>query len=282
MMKIFTCAVLLLAAASCASNPKVAAPQAPAVRPIVIGEQRLVTSSALGDTREINIWLPPSYEKTDARYPVIYLIDGALDQDFPHIAGLAQYGAISWAFEEAIVVGVQTKDRRAELTWRSSDPAELRDFPSNGNSAAFRRFLTDEVKPLIEKNYRASGEDALLGESLAGLFIVETFLKHPETADDYIAISPSLWWDFGALGKEAKKSLDDFPKGERKIYLAIASEKGTMRDAMLSLLAGLKKEKPKGVAWTFSDRPDLEHSTIYHREALEALVWTFPRTSEEK
>lgn len=273
--------VLTLAlVAACAGSPD-PAPPAPAVKPIVIGEQRIVQSAVLGDAREINIWLPPSYARSGKRYPVLYLLDGALDQDFHHIAGLAQYGALSGSFEELIVVGVQTKDRRAELTWRSSDAAEIRDFPTNGNSAAFREFLTGELKPLIEANYRVSGEDALMGESLAGLFVAESFLKHPETADRYIAISPSLWWDFGSLGKEARARLDSYPKDERKVYLAIANEKGVMRDGALAIVTALKKEKPKGVAWTFSDRPDLEHATIYHREALEALEWTFPRAPEK-
>ncbi len=271
----------VLALAACSNNPKPApTPVANETTPIVTGEQRRVQSAALGDERELNIWLPPSYGKTDRRYPVLYLIDGALDQDFHHIAGLAQYGAISWMFEEMIVVGIQTKDRRAELTWRSTDPAEVRDFPTNGANAAFRKFLIDEVKPLVQSNYRTNGEDALIGESLAGLFIAETFLKHPEVADVYIAISPSLWWDYGSLGKEAKKILGDHPKGERQIYLAIANEKGAMRDGVLGIVSALKKEKPKGVVWTFSDRPDLEHSTIYHREALEALSWAFPRKEE--
>lgn len=270
----------LIVAAGCASKPD-PAPPAPAVKPIVIGEQRVVRSAALGDEREINVFLPPGYAQSGARYPVLYLIDGALAQDFHHIAGLAQYGALSWSFEDLIVVGVETKDRRAELTSRSTDPAEIRDFPTNGNAASFRKFLVEEVKPVIEANYRTNGEDALMGESLAGLFVVESFLKHPATADRYVAISPSLWWDFGALGKEARKRLDDYPKGERQFYLAIADEKGAMREGALSIVAALKKEKPKGVAWTFSDRPDLQHATIYHREALEALEWTFPRKKAE-
>lgn len=279
-MKSIAAIFALVFAAGCASAPD-PAPPTETVRPIVIGEQRLIQSAALGGAREINVWLPPSYAQSSKRYPVLYLLDGALGQDFHHIAGLAQYGALSWSFEEVIVVGVETKDRRAELTWRSTDPAELRDFPTNGQSAAFRKFLTDDVMPLINAAYRTSGEDALMGESLAGLFVVETFLKYPGAADRFIAISPSLWWDFGVLGKEARSRLDGYPKGERTFYLAIANEKGVMREAALSVVAALKKEKPKGVAWTFADRPDLTHATIYHREALEALEWTFPRHSAE-
>ncbi|MDZ7628585.1 MAG: alpha/beta hydrolase-fold protein [Parvularculaceae bacterium] len=267
--------VILAMLGACASGPERSTPVSE-TRPIIIGEQRLLRSSNLGDERQINVWLPPSYGAGLRRYPVLYVIDGALDQDFEHIAGLAQYGAITGQFEELIVVGVQTKDRRAELTSRSTDAAENRDFPTNGNAAAFRAFLTREVMPLIDARYRTNGTDALLGESLAGLFIAETFLKHPHTADSYVAISPSLWWDGGSLGREARGLLDDFPNGEREIYLAIASESGVMRTAALQIVSALKKERPKGVAWTFSDRTDLEHATIYHREALEALIWAFP------
>ena len=209
------------------------------------------------------------------------MIDGGIDQDVHHISGLAQLGAVASMFEELVVVGLETKDRRAELTWRSADPAENRDYPTNGNSAALRKFLSSEVQPMIDAKYRTSSKDALIGESLAGLFIVESLLNHPDTADVYIAISPGLWWDNGSLAGDARKVFDNYPTEEREIYLAIADEKGPMRDAMLSIVKALKKEKPKGVAWTFSDRPGLEHATIYHREALEALVWAFPRKPAE-
>lgn len=152
----------MFALAACASNPTPETPVSAATKPIVIGEQRVIASKALGDVREINIYLPPSYPTSEKRFPVLYLIDGALAQDFHHIAGLAQYGSISRTYEETIVVGIETKDRRAELTWRSTDPAENRDLPTNGNSAAFRKFLTEGVNPMIEASYRSSGEDALV------------------------------------------------------------------------------------------------------------------------
>ena len=66
------------------------------------------------------------------------------------------------------------------------------------------------------------------------------------------------------------------------VYLAIANEPGVMRDSLTEIVMALKKEKPRGVARMFSDRPDLERATIYRRKALEALVWAFPRKSDEK
>src|SRR5690606_30638237 len=106
-------------------------------------------------------------------------------------AGLAQLGAISWLTEEFIVVGVETVDRRRELAFPVERDAQLKeDYPTAGGSAQFRRHLVDRVKPFVEGCYRASGEDIVLGESLAGLFIVETFLQLPEAFDTYIAIDP--------------------------------------------------------------------------------------------
>ena len=51
-------------------------------------------------------------------------------------------------------------------------------------------------------------EDAVIGESLAGLFIVETYLREPALFDRYAAVSPSLWWDGQALSREAVALLD--------------------------------------------------------------------------
>jgi len=279
-MRIFIFCTLLLAAA-CASAPE---PQsaAPAVEPIVIGESRHIESEELGQTRTYNVWLPPSYDEGDASYPVLYVMDGGLQQDFHHISGLAQLSTITGMFREIIVVGVETVDRRAELTSPSSDPLDKQDFPTHGNAAAFRAFLADEVMPDVASHYRVSNETALMGESFAGLFVLETFLTAPDTADSYIAISPSLWWDKGALAKTSGEHLRTMPEKERKLYLAIANEDGLMREGVLDVVKAVKKEKVPGLAWTFSDRPDLKHSSIYHREALEALLWTFAKPDEEK
>jgi hypothetical protein len=274
-----------LALTACASNPVPPAEMvndAPTVSPIVIGESVRLDSAVLGQSRTYNVWLPPSYAAGDARYPVLYVIDGGLEQDFLHIAGLAQLASISGMFREVIVVGVETIDRRAELTSPSADPQDIADFPTHGHADTFRAFLRNEVMPDVAKRYRTSGEDALIGESFAGLFIAETFLRAPGTVDSYIAISPSLWWDSASLAKNAEKDLRLHPEVEKKFYLAIANEGGLMREGVLDVVNAVKKQKVPGLAWTFSDRPDLLHSTIYHREALDALIWTFKPKEEAK
>lgn len=280
-MKAFLAVLIAIALSACATAPddRAARSQDNAatddIVPITIGETRMIASVALGARRTYNVWLPPGYDASRQRYPVLYLLDGGLAQDFAHIGGLAQYASISALFREMIVVGVETVDRQRELTDPSADPRDVADFPTQGASAQFRAFLTDELTPAVDALYRTSGERALIGESLAGYFVVETFLIAPQSADIYIAISPSLWWNEAKLAASAKTLIPNAGPAPRRLYLAIADEGGAMREGMLALVEALKAAKQPGLAWTFSDRPDLTHATIYHREALEAFVWAF-------
>ena len=271
----------LVAAALLASaaqpSPAPPAPAAAVEAPIVIGTTHLLASAVLGDQREINVWLPPGYAKGSERYKVVYLLDGALDQDFQHIAGLAQLGALGWTLDPLIVVGVQTKTRRAELTSPPRDPRYIAAFPEGGGAARFRAFIATEVMPLIERRYRTAGRKAVIGESLAGYFVIDTFLKQPALFDDYIAVSPSLWWDDRAEARQAARHLAAHPPSDRRLYLTVGNEGGTMQDGVDRLTAALQARPPKGLTWRYVDRSASEsHATIYHGAALDALRWLYP------
>ena len=106
----------MLAAAALASAQ-------PQPQPLTIGET--VTLEALGQPREINIVLPPDYAKDpERRWPVIYQLDGAMTQDLMMGAGLMRWGALWGRSQDAIIVGIETKDRQRELLPATQDPAE--------------------------------------------------------------------------------------------------------------------------------------------------------------
>ena len=60
----------------------------------------------------------------------------------------------------------------------------------------------------IDARYATTGERAIVGESLAGLFVVETFLREPELFDTYVAFDPSLWWNDAGLVTGARHKLE--------------------------------------------------------------------------
>lgn len=243
--------------------------------PIVIGQSHKLPSAIMGGARTINVWLPPGYTEGKQRYPVLYLLDGGVEQDFHHISGLAQLGTIVGTTRDMIVVGIESVDRRNELAFPVATDAKLKaDYPTAGQSERFRRFIAAELKPWVERSYRTSGEDALIGESLAGLFVVETMLRAPDLFDDWIAISPSLWWDNEALVKAAPGLL---AKARGRLWLTVANEQGM---GVAPFAAMLKDSAPGTLNLIYAPRPDETHATIYHGAALAALRQLYPQSSQ--
>lgn len=271
-----------LASARAQGVSELAPPQGtpPQGTPIVIGQSLTMDSSILKQTRRINVHLPPDYTTSGKTYPVLYLLDGGEKEDFPHIVGLAQLGELSGTYREMIVVGIEGIDRRHDLTHPTSVAKEKADYPTTGGSAAYRRFLAEELKPWVAARYRISGESAIIGESLAGLFVVETLLKQPTLFDAYIAASPSLWWSDQALARGAAADLAKWPAGgARKLYLTIGDEGTTMQEGVDKVVAAIGAAKPAGLTFVYDPMHQEHHSTVYHPAALKAFrgVWPGPR-----
>jgi len=264
-------AVAALIALLAFATPAAAQTTGPEPTPIVIGQSYALPSATYGGTREINVWLPPGYAESGKTYPVLYLLDGGQAQDFHHISGLAQLGTIIGTTRDVIVVGVASVDRRNELALPTEDPELIARYPTQGQSARFRDFLWKEVQPFVEGRFRTNGETALMGESLAGLFVVETFLKEPQLFDAYVAVSPSLWWDGGQLARQAGAHLRDHSNDPRTLILTIADEGGEMQAAMDVLVGNLRQYAMPGVTWDYQPRPTENHATIYHGAALDAF-----------
>lgn len=257
-----------------------ASAQTPQPAPIVMGQSYDLPSTVMGGPREINVWLPPGHGEGGRHYPVLYLLDGGQDQDFHHISGLAQLGTVNGTTRDVIVVGVASLDRRNELALRSANPGIVATWPTQGQSARFRRFLAEEVIPFVEGTFATDGTSVLMGESLAGLFVVETMLKEPALFDTYVAVSPSLWWDDGELAGQAANLLAVHPAGQRSLMLSIADEGGEMQAAMDVLVAALRSSAPPDLTWTYDPRPDESHATIYHGAAMDAFRALFPSPQE--
>ncbi len=239
--------------------------------PVVIGASYALPSAVYGGAREINVWLPPGYAESGRAYPVLYLLDGGQAQDFHHISGIAQLGTVNGTTRDVIVVGVASVDRRNELALPTDDAELIARYPTQGQSERFRRFLAEEVRPFVEARFRGDGESALMGESLAGLFVVETFLKEPQLFDHWVAVSPSLWWDGGRLAAQAGAHLRDHSSDPRTLILTVGDEGAEAAALMDTLTGALRDHAMPGLAWTFQPRPTESHATIYHGAALDAF-----------
>lgn len=276
-MRLFALLLIGLFSLSTAAWGQVTGPLVPTSEtPIVIGRTIAFRSAVMGQVRNITVYLPSDYQSaTEKRYPVLYVIDGGATQDFPHIAGLSQLGGLSGIYPEMIVVGIETMDRRNELTTPTTRRDYLSEFPTLGGAARFRQMIADEVIPYVDASYRTGPRRVVIGESLAAYFIVDSFLTSPTLFTDYIAVSPSMWWDEMALADRAAALLAIQPSTPRSLYLTVADEGGNHRTGIDRLASAVAARPDPQLRSLYDPRPTEQHSTIYHGAALAALRWTF-------
>lgn len=252
----------------------------PTGEPIVVGSVHRIESSVYGDKQVLTVRLPRGYAQNPTkRYPVLFSIDGGPEQDFELLAGIAAEAEFSTSFEPFILVGVKTEDRYKQLTpMMTRLPMErlkenFGDTIVPGGAPKFREYLARDVIPWATKRYRTDRK--ILGAaSLGGLFVLETFLERPEMFDDYISLTPSVWWDEGRIVEEAAQKLGRHAATDRRLYLTMGDEGvGNRMGRWLSkLVTTLKTGAPKGLKWAFVDRSGSEeHRTMALISWLDAM-----------
>ncbi|HEV2800687.1 MAG TPA: alpha/beta hydrolase-fold protein [Pyrinomonadaceae bacterium] len=244
--------------------------------PLVIGETFTINSKILSETRRINVYIPQGYaESPGARLPVLYMPDGGIAEDFLHVAGLVQVSVGNATMRPFLLVGVENTQRRRDMTGPTENEDDKKIAPRVGGSEAFRRFFRDELMPQVKARYRTTGETAIVGESLAGLFVMETFLLEPGLFDTYIAFDPSLWWNSQKLVNDAGERLR--ARSARKkttLYFASSGDSGLEVIAQ-RLVEVLSNSAPSGISWHYERMPEEKHATIYHPAALKAFRAVF-------
>ncbi len=243
--------------------------------PLVIGETFTIDSKLLSETRRINVYLPPAYAESSAvRLPVLYMPDGGMAEDFLHVAGLVQVSVGNGTMRPFILVGIENTQRRRDMTGPTENANDKKIAPRVGGSAAFRAFIRQELMPQVKARYRTTGETAIVGESLAGLFVVETFLLEPDLFDTYLAFDPSVWWNDQKLVDGAAEHLRSLTNSEKTLYFASSEEKENAR-ILQRLAVTLARDAPPSLHWHYEPMPEEKHATIYHPAALRAFRAVF-------
>jgi enterochelin esterase-like enzyme len=188
-------------------------------------------SRVFRNTRYLRIWLPPGYDdagNAGRHFPVLYLNDGQnLFESSTAFAG------VEWQVDETadrliregavppmIFVGMDNtgKERiREYMPYRSMHPRMLR-----VQGRYYPDFLTKEVMPFVERNYRiATGPEntGLGGSSLGALIALYTAVARPGMIGRLLLESPSLWASGRQLVKESR-SVRIWPE---RMFLAVGS-----------------------------------------------------------
>jgi len=244
-----------------------------------IGEKLLIKSKILDERRNLNIYLPANYKNDSLKkYPVIYLLDGSANEDFIHISGIVQFGSFSWIkmLPESIVVGIENVDRKKDFTYPSANELDQKDFPTSGKSENFIRFIDKELQPLIDLTYRTTNKKTLIGQSLGGLLATKILFKYPNLFDNYIIVSPSLWWDNELLLKTQPINYQT----EKSIFIAVGKEGEVMERTANELYEKLKFLKKENTKLYFDFLDDKSHGDALHIAVYKAFGKIYKKYDE--
>jgi hypothetical protein len=238
-----------------------------------------IQSALVGEERTINIWTPPGYKTNTDSLPVMYMADGGIKEDFPHIANTLAALIQLKKIKPLILVGIENTQRRRDLTGFTDVAKDKEIAPVVGGSDKFKAFIKDELFPEINKRYRTTQEKSIIGESASGLFVMETFFLSPDMFDNYIAFDPSLWWNNHYLVRTAKEHLSKFPATQKRIWFAGSNAKDVA--PFTKELAGIfKTENRSDLQWNYSDEPKEKHTTIFRATKEKAIIWTLGNKPE--
>ena len=227
-------------------------------------------SQHLGNQRTLIVYLPPGYDdEIERRYPVLYLHDGQnvfdratafMGQEW-EVDETAQALFEARQIEPLIIVGLYNtgEQRIHEYTPTRDDRKQ-----AGGRAYEYGRFLVEEVKPFIEKRYRALREPqhtGVGGSSLGGLVTMHLGLRYPQVFGKLLVMSPSVWWDRGAILREVALLR---VKPSTRIWLDMGTKEGhvllaqarMLRDALIAqgwrLKADLHYHEARGARHTES------------------------------
>ena len=146
----------------------------------------LIKSNKLGETREIIVNLPSSYESNPTkRYPILLLLDG--DYLFEPFQGALKYGEYWDDLPETIIIGINQKSSRMN----DCGFDETEGTPTK-RSAAFYNFIGEELMPFIEKKYRVAPFRIIAGHDTTAGFLNFFLYKENPFFNAYISLSPEL------------------------------------------------------------------------------------------
>ncbi len=197
-----------------------------------IGRVDSLHSATLDETRPYLVYTPPSYADTTVTphgYPVLYLLDG--DAHFQSVSGLIQILGTgvngTFVVPEMIVVAIPNTDRTRDLTpthvetgFDGKPDPSLRTSGGMGN---FFTFLTSELIPRIDSQYRTMPYRVFVGHSLGGITTLNALYEMPNVFNAYVTIDPSLWWDDRVLLKKAKDYFESAHLNGKALYVAQAN-----------------------------------------------------------
>jgi predicted alpha/beta superfamily hydrolase len=232
----------------------------------------------LNKTRKVWALLPHDYSTSEESYPVLYLQDAQnlFNENAPYgnwqidkkLAVMSDYG-----IGKIIIIAIEHAEKERILEYNFG-----KTLLGQGEGKKYIRFVTDTLKPFVDKNFRTKPErefTGIGGSSMGGLVSIFSGLIYPEVYGKLMIFSPSLW----VIPKIKFSFLDFFEPMNTKIYLYAGGDES---ETMIRHVKKFKKRLMKRES--ISDRMKVKlsinmegkHSETYWSDEFpKAIEWLF-------
>lgn len=224
-----------------------------------------IESKVMAETRTILVRTPASYARGTRAYPVLYMTDG--DRQIGHTAAVVDFLAREGRMPEVIIVGINNTDRTRDLTPTKVEAmaggnGQSFPVPTSGGADRFLDFISTEVIPHVEKNYRTQPYRVFAGHSFGGLFAMHTFFTRPALFNGVIAVSPTLTWDERYVYKRASEWVKKASDRPSTLVVSVGNEGEALDREFDALKTLLEKSAPKGFEFEAVRFADEDHGSV--------------------
>ena len=259
----FTLGLLLLVVSS---GLALGASPAPAGEPLLLGQRFMLHSQALGEERGYQVHRPADYDISSARYPVLYVRDGA--EHFQHVSATVDFLAAAGQIPPMLVVGIPNTNRFRDLL----------SYTKEQGASPLLKFITGELAPQIDAHYRTLPYRMLMGWSDGGLFALHALMNAPGAFRSYLVLAPAFGDDlsmtknlsaFFAAHQDAMLNAD--------MYMGMDDVKGRGLSRAYEAAAVLQERagRVRDLRFTFRYYADESHMSVPMRGVQDGLRIVF-------
>ena len=232
----------------------------------------------LNRERKVSIYLPPNYNVSEEKHPVLYILDGQ------NVFDISTSYSGEWEVDETlnrifdktgfglIVVAIDHGGDKRLNEYSAWDNEKY----GKGEGALYLDFLVNTLKPEIDKAYRTKSESEntiIMGSSLGGLFSHYAAIKKPDIFGKAGVFSPSFWY--------AKESFN-FTKNATgldasKLYYLVGEKEGNDMVKPMHDMVVLLKNKTNNENNIYEKVvSNGTHSESFWKSEFEnAIIWLF-------
>ena len=216
-------------------------------------------SQILGEKRNAYIQLPEGYDRTQKVYPILCVLDGEwlFETVRANMRFYSEYEVMGINLPQMVVIGIENVDRDRDYV-PTPDPQDPPLYKTAGEADLFAEFLTNELFPYFEKNFRVLPNRTVVGWSFSGLFALYSAVRHQDLFDAFLCIGPAIWWDDELVVKLMRET--PLRKKKRVVITCGSNEKGgTVYESVQNLLKILE-EQPVNLEYEYIEIDGVGHS----------------------